>query len=313
MGRAETAELDDDLEEDLTGAIAETKDDDGPEDNGNTPDTPEQIAAADEARKKALKQVANPDEEDDAAKGKMIPKGRFDEVNVRMQTAERLLAELIAARAADKAPAPMPPVEPAAPAFDVKAAMKQKLAALASGDDDKALELEEQIAEHQLSVATKRAIEQMTAANAELTAAQQQQEMQRAAAELVKAYPQLDPQSPDVDADAIDFVVARRNKLYAEGVPMHMALRQAVDVAAKRFGLNADTAEDSSPTKTDPAAARIIAARTAAAAALNQQPPDLGGRGNRATEIARRNVATMTDDEFAALPEAEKKRLRGDA
>lgn len=310
MGKAATAELDDNPE-DLTLDVTDPKAGDPPEDDGNTPDTPEQIAAAEAARKLALKQVAGDDDDPDEGKGKFIPKGRFDEVNLRMQRAEKMAEEASAALAAALTAAgkPAAKTEPAAAEFDLKATMKARLAALASGDDDKALELDEKIQAHTLSEARRLAREDMRAENVELTAKQQQTEMARTAAELVKAYPQLDPKSPDVDADAIDFVVARRDRLMAEGRPAHEALRLAVDVAAKRFGFEAGRP---SPTNSDPQAARIEAARVKAAAAAMQQPPELGGKGNRATQPAREKVEDMTDDEFAALPDAEKKRLRGD-
>ena len=57
---------------------------------------------------------------------------------------------------------------------------------------------------------------------------------------------------------------------------------------------------------------RLVAARTKNADAANRQPPELGGKGDRATQTARLNVAEMSEEDFAALPAAEKKRLRGD-
>lgn len=278
-----------------------------PEDNGNTPD-PE---PAKKPAKAAAEPEAEPDLDDETTKPKFIPKGRFDEVNERMKAVERQNAELIAALAANKPAAPAAAPAPSEAEFDMKATIKARNLALASGDDDKALELDEQIQAHTLKEARRLAREDMEAATTELTAKQQETEMKRAAAELVKAYPQLDPNSPDVDQDAIDFVVARRNKLIGEGRPMHEALRMAVDVAAKRFFT--DPEADPSPTKPDPATARVIAARKAAAEAAALQPPALSGKGDRSTVKERQNVETMSDDEFAALSDAEKKRLRGDA
>lgn len=280
-----------------------------PEDNGNTPD-PEPAKPA-KVEPEAVAET-DPEPEDEGGKGKFIPKGRFDEVNERMKEMARQNAELIAALAANAGKTPAAAPAPAAEAeFDMKATIKARNQALASGDDDLAADLDEKIQTHTLSEARRLAREDMRAENGERTAKEQEAEMKRVAAELTKAYPQLDPNSPDVDADAIDFVVARRNKLIAEGRPMHEALRMAVDVAAKRFFT--DPEADPSPTKTDPATARVIAARTAAAAAAALQPPALGGKGDRSTVTARQDVSKMTDEEFEALPLAEKKRLRGDA
>ncbi|MEK7424345.1 MAG: hypothetical protein AAB131_10955, partial [Actinomycetota bacterium] len=103
------------------------------EDNGNTPDTPEQIAAADEARKKALKQVAADDDADpdaDPEPGKkpppnFVPRARLNEVSEQLAETKALLAAALNKPAAPAAPAP-----PAEPAFDVKAARKAYLAAV---------------------------------------------------------------------------------------------------------------------------------------------------------------------------------------
>jgi len=57
---------------------------------------------------------------------------------------------------------------------------------------------------------------------------------------------------------------------------------------------------------------RTLTQRQANAQAAIQQPPALTGLGERATRLARSDPAKMTEAEFAALPAAEKARLRGD-
>lgn len=284
-------------------------------DNGNGP-TKAEREAEEAARQAALKQVAKAgaaEGDDDTTPPKMIPKGRFDEVN---EERKRLLDELaeankaLAALATGKPAATQAPAPEPEPEFDLKKAMRERLQALATGDDDRALELDEQIQAHTLKVATENARKAYAEEQATLTAAQQAKALQTAADEMRTKYPQLDHKGEAADADAIDFVIARRDKLVAGGMPMHEALRQAAEVAAQRFGLT--TVGGAAPTKGEPAADRLAAARARNAAAANAQPPELGGKGNRATETARKNVAEMTDEEFAALPEAEKKRLRGD-
>lgn len=282
------------------------------EDNGNGP-TKAELEAENAARAAALKQVATTDDtdtDDTAAAPRMIPKGRFDEVNEERKALAAQLAQANAALAALATGKTTQVAEPDKPAaeFDLKAAMRERLQALASGDDDRALELDEAIQQHTLKLATENARRQYEEGQATLTAQQQAQALKRTAAELTALYPQLDAKSAEADEDAIDFVIVRRDKLMAAGKPAHEALKEAVAVAAKRFGF----ADDAAPTKDDPAAARLIAARTRNALAAAAQPPELGGKGNRATQTARQDVATMTDEEFAALPEAEKKRLRGD-
>ncbi len=283
------------------------------EDNGNTPDTPEQIAAADEARKKALKQVAADDDADtEGEPGKkpppnFVPRARLNEVSEQLAETKALLAAALNKPAAPAAPAP-----PTEPAFDVKAARKAYLAAVASGDDDKALELDEQIEAHRMRVAEENAVKRIRQENQEQTAQQVATELASAAKGIQKTYPQLDAKSDDADPEAIDFVIFRRDKLIAAGTPAGEALRQAADLAAKAFGFAKGEKKEPAPTD-DPDTTRTIAARTRNADAASRQPPELGGRGDRGTQQQRVNVAEMTDEEFAALPAAEKKRLRGDA
>lgn len=284
-------------------------------DNGNTPDTAEEVAAVEEARKKALLKVAAASEDDDDGEGQpgaMIPRTRFKEVNTRMQKAEAenaALRDLIS-----KGIAPVPAVAsaaaPAEPEFDLKATIRKKNAALASGDDDLADELDEKIQQHNVDVATKAALQRMQEENAVAAQRESQAAMERVAKDVKVAYPQLDEKSPQKNEEAIDFVVFKRDQLIARGLVAHKALAQAVENAATVFKFTAPKdGEPAAPTAEDK---RIEEARRRNAVAAARQPPELGGTGERATAKARVNVTEMTDEQFAALPEAEKKRLRGD-
>lgn len=287
-----------------------------PEDDGNTPDTPEQLAAKEDARVKALKKVASEAEEDpDGERGAMIPKGRFNEVNVRMQKAEAeaaALRELIRAGVV-AAPAAAPAQAPVAdePQFDLKAMIRQKNAALASGDDEMADELDEKIQKHNVKVATEAALQQMRETNEQAAARQAQAAMEAVAKDVKVAYPQLDEKSTQANPEAIEFVIFKRDRLIADGIVAHKALARAVENAAKVFGFSADKESAATPAQAA-VDKRIEEARTRNARAANSQPPILGGNGERATASARVNVAEMSDEDFRALPEAEKKRLRGD-
>lgn len=294
------------------------------EDDGSTPDTPAQIAA----RTKAVKDVAaevvpevDPDADpaaDPAAtppKGAkplptMIPAGRFTELNDRMKELEAQNKLLVAAALANKPAAATPP-PPAVPEFDLKKAMKDQLAALASGDDDKALDLTEQIYKHQLGEARKQAKAEVEEATTALTARQQQEELTRAGVDIKKAYPELDGKSDKANEDAITFVIAKRDLLVGKGMLAHNALRDASEQAAKLFGFGKPATAD--PVADDPTTARTIAARTKAAAALAASPPDLTGVGDRATQPARLKVQEMTDAQLKALPKAELDKLDGSA
>jgi len=268
------------------------------EDNGNTPDTPEQIAAAEDARKTALKQVAGED--------KMVPLSALQEERDRRKELTAQNEALLQALAATNKAAPVAAPAAAPPAFDMKAARAAHHAALVSGDDAKALELDEQIAEAMLVEGERRALARMRKEQEADSLRVQNEDLQQAGELVKKAYPQLDNKSPNADPDAILFVIAKRDTLVQAGKAPGEALRSAAEQASKLFGFGAGQ-----PTE-DVSTARTILARTRNAAAAAAQPPELSGLGNRATRAQQTNVETMTDEEFAALPAAEKKRLRGD-
>lgn len=284
----------------------------GDEDNGNGPTKAELQAEAlleAAATGKVKAPAADADQEADGHPA-MIPKGRFNEVITQKNTLADQLAQAqatIAALVAGKA-APAQADQTETQAFDRDEALQEQYEAIQVGDKARAIELGKRIQQDILREATESAVRQYEAKQETLTQQQQAQSLKQTAAELTAKYPQLDVKGEDADQDAIDFVVARRDRLMAEGKPAHEALRLAVSVAAKRFGFD----DEPAPTKTDPTADRLLAARQRNAAAAATQPPELGGKGNRATAIARLDVEKMTDAEFAALPEAEKKRLRGD-
>lgn len=284
-------------------------------DNGNTPSSPAEISEANDARAKALRQLAGDDDDETdpkAGKGQFIPKGRFDEVNTRKNALEAQNAELIAAlaAAASRSAIAAPRADPTPePAFDMRAAYKARMQATLDGDEDAMLEIESKITAHNRAEARKEARADMEAQTGLLSARRQEESLKEAAVEMKAKYPQLDEKSSTADEDAISLVIVRRDKLMAAGIPAHKALTQAVDAVATRLGFDAPRQVAS---ETDPVSARMLQARTRNAAAANQQPPDLGGKGDRATQAARIKVEEMTDEEFAAMPEAEKKRRRGD-
>jgi hypothetical protein len=215
-------------------------------------------------------------------------------------------ALLQALAATNKAAPAAAPAAAAPTAFDMKAARAAHHAALVSGDDAKALELDEQIAEAMLVEGERRALARMRKEQEADSLRVQNEDLQQAGELVKKAYPQLDNKSPNADPDAILFVIAKRDTLVQAGKAPGEALRAAAEQASKLFGFGAGQ-----PTE-DVSTARTILARTRNAAAAAAQPPELSGLGNRATRAQQTNVETMTDEEFAALPAAEKKRLRGD-
>lgn len=232
-----------------------------------------------------------------------IPKARFDEVNDRYQEMKAQNEQLLAALAAGK-PVAVAPAQASEPeSVDLDAMEDKYIAALLDGDTEAAKNVRKQIRAEE----TRQAV-------AEALQAQAQQTEQQAFAAEVKSiytdYPELNGKGEAPNKAAIAEVVEWRDFLVAsKGLPLHTALRQAAERVAGAYGLG--KAEGEKPeARTDP---RLEAARRANAKAALDQPPALeGGLGERAGRARQLNVATMTDAEFAALPEAEKKKLRGD-
>lgn len=231
----------------------------------------------------------------------MIPHARFEELNQRLklEQASRLELESRLNELARKTEAPKPPP------FDAGAAEKDYLKAVLEGDIDRASVLmgairahERQQIEAEVTVRTRAEIEQARA----LTA------LETVAEAAVQQYPFLDPTSPSANPAAIAEVVEWRDYyVVAKGMKPAAALKSAVARVAPAHN------------KTPPAAQtapneRTLAQRQANAKISAQQPPTLSGVGvgDRAQRQARTDPEKLTDAEFAALPAAEKARLRGD-
>ena len=111
--------------------------------------------------------------------------------------------------------------------------------ALYSGDTKKTAELNMKIFTVQQERATQAAIERIDARNAEQSAKDAEKDMQRQveanAAAVAEKYPFLDFKSENANRDAIDLVVAQRDRLMAQGVPFADAIVQAADKVALLF------------------------------------------------------------------------------
>ena len=240
-----------------------------------------------------------------------IPKARFNEVNERRKALEtenedlrRQLAERntsatasTAATTTSKEPAEQKP-------FDVDAKEQEYAAALIDGDTALAGKIRKEINAHIISEAESRA-------DAKVEARTQQQLLKDEVAATLKEYPWLNEQD---GADALDLIVAKRDADIARGKAPHLALRDAVAKVAPRFspiankGTPVGFAGGAQEKDTRPAKAN----ERGAADSLKQPAPIGGaGVGDRAGG-GQPDVDDMTDEQFAALSDAEKRRLRGD-
>lgn len=245
--------------------------------------------------------------------GGHIPKGRFNEVNTARKQAEARAADLEAENArlkaaqtsAPAAPAPAP-AAPAAPAFDIDGQEAAYAEALLDGDSGKAAKIRQAINAHIVDTAEQRASSRI---RGELTAEQQASALQEASDAAIAAYPFLNTAE---GGTALRIVVATRDAYIAEGMKPHLALNKAVAEVAPKFA-----PAPSTPSRESTAAPPAVDTRTVkavergAADSLLQPPAIANGIGNRATE-GRIDVTKMTEKQFEELPEAEKKKLRGD-
>lgn len=255
------------------------------EDDGNTPDEP-------------------PPAEDKPAAG--IPKARFNEVisqreALKEQNAElqRQLAEI--QRQAAAPDAQQAPAQPASP--DLKTLRAQYREALMEGDMEKAATLDEQIDAEVIAQAEARVLQRQAQQKAV-------SELQAASNQAVKDFPYLD--TPD-GAEALDLIILSRDRKAAAGMPIAQALREAVAAIAPRFA-----PDDANPGQGLQETAKKVDNRTSnaiargAADSIKQPPAVQAGVGNRAT-AGRVDIASMTDEQVAAIPKEEMDRLLGNA
>lgn len=306
-----TEDNDNDEVIDLEGGTPETPNNGEPEDRGDVVEPKGEPKVEDPADPKA--DPAEP--AIDAAKpGKpampeMVPQSRFREVNDALKEAKASNAQLMELLARQTPAAPAAPAVPEKPAFDVKAKEREYTALLLNGEDEKAVDVRLEINAEITRLAEARADQAEERAYERMTQREQARAFTDAAVAIRSDYPELDHEGASANRKAIDFVIRERNALISEGESPHNALRAAAEAAAKVYGFakaGASTTPDSTSN------VRQIQATARNAKAANAQPAALGGVGDRATQAARVNVEAMDEDEFDALPVADKKRLRGD-
>jgi len=300
---------------------------DGQEDRGDnftpTADADEAGDGADAIAAGAASGAAEADGADagDGRRQAGIPKARFDEVNEGRKEALRKLEEaqaeierLKAAGASADGTAATPAAAKTAaqtdaatgPAgFDVDAKEQEYAEALYAGDGKKAASIRREINAHLVTEATTRARE---VAATEFTARETQNLLAAAVQTAVAAYPWLNTKEGE---EALDLIVAARDQRIKKGMPPHLALQEAVNKIAPKFAPEQDPAQGLEEGKERKDTRTAQALVRGAADSMLQPPPVQAGIGNRAT-AARIDVESLTDEQYDALPEAEKKRLRGD-
>ena len=248
---------------------------------------------------------------------KVVPYARLAEVTA--QNAK--LMELLDGFATGRLAAGKPAAEAAAaadttPAFDMKAQIKARNAALLEGDEDKAAEIDLAIEEYRNTTIRQAARQE---AMADFTAATQKQQLDGIVTTAFGKYTFLNDQSEDYNEEALDEVMMYRNHYMTKGDSLPVALAKAIDKVCPQYveGDGGEGGGEGAPAK--PAAAaggrdpnKVIRNAKAARA----QPPETAraGTANRETiDVSKLDIEHMSDDKFDALPAEVKARIRGDA
>ena len=181
---------------------------------------------------------------------------------------------------------------------DLKQLFAERDDALYSGDTEKAAELNMKIFDVQQELATRAAIERIDARNAEQAAksAEQQMQLQASAnAEAVgKKYSFLDFQSEKANHEAIDLVVAQRDRLVSQGVPFAEAILQAAEKVAPLFVQRTTTTAPEAKTDAASRAAEVIAkAKTQVPTSLSSVPAGASAHHDEGEAIRNRSGLSL--------------------
>ena len=232
-------------------------------------------------------------------KEKKVPYDRFDDVNKKRKLAEeentRLKAQL-EQYTQEKEPEPEP--------YDYATQEKAAMDALLEGDQDKyaALRSEIRTAEREETLREARKISSLGDKQV-----QDNLTFEETGARLELRYPELSTESTSYNEAAREemldlYVGYAKSGLYTRP----QALQKAAESAAKIYSLGA-TAEEPAPDNVVRLKQPDIKKKAKAA---GDQPPVMESTSVR--EEARRDISSMSDEEYAGLPESTKRRMRGD-
>lgn len=242
-----------------------------------------------------------------------VPYARFAEVVDQNKQMLTLLQQFAGAQGAAAKT-----TEADAPTFDLKAKLKEQNTALMEGDEEKALTLALEIEDYRTATATSRAEANAIARITELNEARA---IETVIEQGFAKYPFLTEANKDVfNPEALEEVMMWRNHLMAQGVPMSVALSKALDKVGPRYAEEEE--EETPPARRTPAKPQLslVQQRKQNAVrrnvAVERKTPgsiaQAGAAHRERLDLNKLDVASMTDDEYAALPEPVKAKLRGD-
>lgn len=236
----------------------------------------------------------------------MVPKSRLDEVLAKQKALEKQLDEL-------RAQKQEPGEAPEAYDFDAKEVEYQNL--VLDGEAQKAAALRKEIR------AAERAqleYEFSSKIGESVSQSQQATALQQAASELENNFPVFDRNSDQYNEGYTQEVIDLRDAFIMKGENPVAALTKAAKFVLREYDLVDMGETPAAPSLSGETAPRVdeVAKKRAEVSrklkAAEAQPPEMPGESSTARGEKALDIASMTEDEFNALPEATLRRLRGD-
>lgn len=236
-------------------------------------------------------------------KNPMVPKSRLDEVLAKQKALQKQVDDM-------KAAAEKPAEAPEEYDFDAKEIEYQQL--VLDGEAEKAVALRKEIRgaeKAQIEWEMEQKMGQTVQQNAQATA------LQQAAAEMEANFPVFDQNSDQFNEEYTNEVVELRDAFIIKGYDPVDALGKAVNFVVKDRGLDNTPSDEpalAAPQQKVEQTAKKKATVAKKLKAAEAQPPELEGEGSSSRGENVVDFASMSEDEFNALPEATLQRLRGD-
>ena len=236
----------------------------------------------------------------------MVPKSRLDEVLAKQKALEKQLDDL-------KAQKQEPGEAPSDYAFDEKEVEYQNL--VLDGESQKAAALRKEI-----RAAERAQLEyELTSKIGEsVSQSQQATALQQAASQLEDNFPVFNRNSDQYNEDYTQEVIDLRDAFIVKGENPVAALTKAAKFVLREYDLVDMGEPAAAPSLSAETAPRLdeVAKKRAEVSrklkAAESQPPEMPGESSSARGEKSLDIASMTEDEFNALPEATLRRLRGD-
>ena len=298
-------------EEEAEETVAEAEEDVSRE----TPDEEVTAEADEEPEEEVEEEVAELEEEQQPEpktkhKGQTVPKARMDEVIAERNKLRREIEEMQNAQK---------PREPEAPTYDFSSKEKEYQELVLDGETEKATALRNEI-----NTAQRDQLKAELASEVETTINRKNEEaaLQLAADKLQADYTVFNEDSSDYNQALTQEVIDLRDAFIIKGERPVDALKKASDFIIKSNNLgHSESLSDepqglagnkAAPKKTVDEVAKKRAEVQKKLDAASKQPPELPGESSSNHGEKALDVSSLSEEEFAALPEATLRRLRGD-